>query len=117
MNRLQNESQEEATRITIERLDDQLRNLASPRDSHPAAVEKAEPFDLVFLTVDAVKPVGSLNARNIKRVRYCVGLDADGKPLLVRQQQHVAGPQPAACLTRRPPAPRLGVAAGRTRPW
>ena len=48
VNRLQNESQDEA-RLTVERLSSQLRNLASPTDSVPKAVEKAEPFDLVFL--------------------------------------------------------------------
>ena len=86
VNRLANESQDQA-RLTLERMASQLRNLASPRDSVPEAVEKAEPYDLVFLTVDAVRPVGSLNARNIKRVRYCVGPVANGKAPLIRQQQ------------------------------
>jgi prepilin-type N-terminal cleavage/methylation domain-containing protein len=86
VNRLQNESQDEA-RLTIERLSSQLRNLASPNDFSPKSVEKAEPYDVVFLTVDAVKPVGSLNARNIKRVRYCIGDVANGKAPLIRQQQ------------------------------
>jgi prepilin-type N-terminal cleavage/methylation domain-containing protein len=86
VNRLQNESQDEA-RLTMERLTSQLRNLASPKDRVPKSVEKAEPYDIVFLTVDAVKPVGSLNARNIKRVRYCVGPAVNGKSPLVRQQQ------------------------------
>jgi prepilin-type N-terminal cleavage/methylation domain-containing protein len=86
INRLHNESTDEA-RLTIERLSSQLRNLASPVDLEPKAVEKAEPFDLVFLTVDAVKPEGSENARNIKRVRYCVGELSGGKASLIRQQQ------------------------------
>ena len=86
VNRLQNEAQDEA-RLTMERLSSQLRNLASPNDFSPKSVEKADPFDLVFLTVDAVKPVGSANARNIKRVRYCVGDVTDGKASLVRQEQ------------------------------
>lgn len=96
VNRLHNESLEEA-RISVERLSSQLRNLASPTDSVPKAVEKAEPFDLIFLTVDAVKPVGSLNARNIKRVRYCVGNVVNGKAPLIRQQQTwiVTDPPPA----------------------
>ena len=71
----------------MERLTSQLRNLASPLDNVPKSVEKAEPYDVVFLTVDAVKPFGSLNARNIKRVRYCVGNAVDGKAPLIRQQQ------------------------------
>jgi prepilin-type N-terminal cleavage/methylation domain-containing protein len=96
VNRLQNESQDQA-RLTLERLSSQLRNLASPTDNVPASVEKAEPYDLVFLTVDAVKPVGSLNARNIKRVRYCLGPVVGGKAPLIRQQQtwQVVNPPPS----------------------
>jgi hypothetical protein len=86
VNQLQNESQDEA-RMTMERLSSQLRNLASPNDFTPESVEKAEPYDLVFLTVDAVKPVGSANARNIKRVRYCMGSVTNGKASLIRQEQ------------------------------
>ena len=93
INRLHNESTDEA-RLTIERLASQLRNLASPRDNHLEAVEKAEPFDLVFLTVDAVKPGTSANARNIKRVRYCVGELTGGKASLIRQQQTWQDPDP-----------------------
>jgi prepilin-type N-terminal cleavage/methylation domain-containing protein len=95
-NRLINESQDEA-RLTLERLSSQLRNLASPTDWVPESVEKAEPYDLVFLTVDAVKPVGSLNARNIKRVRYCVGPVVDGRASLIRQEQtwQVVNPPPS----------------------
>jgi prepilin-type N-terminal cleavage/methylation domain-containing protein len=104
VNRLANESQDEA-RLTLERLSSQLRNLASPNDFEPYSVEKAEPYDIVFRTVDAVKPVGSLNARNIKRVRYCVGPVSGGKAPLIRQQQtwQVVDPPPsyatASCTT------------------
>jgi prepilin-type N-terminal cleavage/methylation domain-containing protein len=96
VNRMQNESQDEA-RLTMERLSGQLRNLASPNDYSPKSVEKAEPYDIVFLTVDAVKPVGSLNARNIKRVRYCIGTVSGGKASLIKQQQtwQVQNPPPA----------------------
>jgi prepilin-type N-terminal cleavage/methylation domain-containing protein len=96
VNRLQNEAQDEA-RLTMERLSGQLRNLASPNDFSPKSVEKADSYDLVFLTVDAVKPVGSLNARNIKRVRYCMGDVVNGKAPLIRQQQtwQVVNPPPS----------------------
>jgi prepilin-type N-terminal cleavage/methylation domain-containing protein len=96
VNRLQNESQDEA-RLTMERLAGQLRNLASPNDFSPKSVEKAEPTDIVFLTVDAVKPVGSTNARNIKRVRYCIGDVTNGKASLIKQQQtwNVQTPPPS----------------------
>jgi prepilin-type N-terminal cleavage/methylation domain-containing protein len=96
VNRLANESQDQA-RLTLERMASQLRNLASPTDYVPASVEKAEPYDLVFLTVDAVKPATSANARNIKRVRYCVGPVVNGKAPLIRQQQtwQVVNPPPS----------------------
>lgn len=95
VNRIQNESQDEA-RLTMERLTSQLRNLASPNDFSPKSVEKAEPNDIVFLTVDAVKPIGSLNARNIKRVRYCIGNVSGGKAPLIKQEQtwQVQNPPP-----------------------
>jgi Tfp pilus assembly protein PilE len=85
-NRLHNESTDMA-RIAMERMTGQLRNLASPIDNVPESVEKAEPYDLVFLTVDPVKPPTSLNARNIKRVRYCVGAASNGRAPLVRMEQ------------------------------
>ena len=100
VNRLVNESQDQA-RLTLERMASQLRNLASPTDYVPASVEKAEPYDLVFLTVDAVKPVGSLNARNVKRVRYCVGPVVNGKAPLIRQEQtwQAVDPPPSYATT------------------
>jgi prepilin-type N-terminal cleavage/methylation domain-containing protein len=85
-NRLHNESTDMA-RLAMERMTAQLRNLAGPNDNVPESVEKAQPFDLVFLTVDPVKPVGSLNARNIKRVRYCVGAASGGRAPLIRMEQ------------------------------
>jgi hypothetical protein len=95
-----NESQDQA-RLTLERMASQLRNLASPTDYVPASVEKAQPYDLVFLTVDAVKPVGSLNARNVKRVRYCVGPVVNGKAPLIRQEQtwQAVDPPPSYATT------------------
>jgi len=95
-NRLHNESTDMA-RLAIERMTAQLRNLSGPNDNVPESVEKASPFDLVFLTVDPVKPVGSLNARNIKRVRYCVGAASGGRAPLIRMEQEwqVQNPPPA----------------------
>ena len=85
-NRLHNESTDMA-RMAMERMTSQLRNLAGPVDNVPESVEKAEPYDLVFLTVDPVKPAGSLNARNIKRVRYCIGAASNGRAPLIRMEQ------------------------------
>jgi len=83
----QTEAQERA-RLATNDLASQLRNLAGPADFAPEAVEVAQPFDLVFKTVDSKpKPVGSANARNIMRVRYCLGAPSGGSSKLIRQQQ------------------------------
>jgi prepilin-type N-terminal cleavage/methylation domain-containing protein len=86
VNRLQNESQDQARQM-IELATRQLRNLASPRDFDPAAVEIAGDYDFVFRTVDNVKPAGTANDRNIKRVRYCLGPSSSNSETLYSQQQ------------------------------
>ena len=84
---LQTESQERA-RLATNTLARELRNLAGPVDFAPDAVEVAEPFDLVFKSVDAQpKPGGSANARNTMRVRYCLAAPVNGQSKLVRQEQ------------------------------
>ena len=93
VNRLQNESQDQ-TRQTVERLTRQLRNLASPIDNDPNAVEVAQDNDFVFQTVDPLKPGGSLNDRNIKRVRYCLSPSAAGSEKLWSQTQTWTSPNP-----------------------
>lgn len=92
-NREQNDAQEQA-RLTTGSLSRQLRNLASPTEYLPDAVEKAEPYDLVFQTVDAVKADGSQNDRNIKRTRYCLGPAEGGKANLYLQTQTWVAPNP-----------------------
>lgn len=74
VNGIQNDAQD-AARTSVDRLVRELRNLASPTDQAPQAIDRAEPFDLVFQTVAPTKPAGSLNARNIERVRYCLSGD------------------------------------------
>jgi type II secretory pathway pseudopilin PulG len=80
-------------RVTTDRLARDLRNLASPTEllelsaARPNAVERAEPFDLIFRTVREVKPAGSSNDANVMRVRYCLN-DADPQSAtLVMQRQ------------------------------
>lgn len=70
-NEARNDSQEQA-RLASERLNRELRNLASPTNALPQAVELAESDDLVFQSVGATRPAGSTNARNTQRVRYCL---------------------------------------------
>ena len=73
----QNDSQDNA-RTTLDILQRQLRNVAGQSQ----LVNRAGSYDLVFETVNpGPKPVGSQNARNIKRVRYC--LDTTNAPASV----------------------------------
>ncbi|MBA2504310.1 MAG: hypothetical protein H0V29_00030 [Thermoleophilaceae bacterium] len=71
-NELQNDSQEQARR-TLGLMARELRNLASPTNELPEAVERNGPQDLIFLSAAKTKPNLSLNVRNTHRVRYCVG--------------------------------------------
>jgi prepilin-type N-terminal cleavage/methylation domain-containing protein len=104
VNRKQNDAQDQA-RQGVERLSRQLRNLASPLDRTPRAIDLAEPDDLVFQTVsNAAKPAGSLNDRNIMRVRYCLSNTVQGRETLWRGEQTwtsaappVAFPETASC--------------------
>ena len=93
VNRLQNESQDQAHHA-MELVTRQMRNLASPRDFEPKAVELATDYDLVFKTIDPVKPGGTLNDRNIKRIRYCLSPAASGSSKLYSQQQTWTAPDP-----------------------
>ena len=92
-NTLQNESADQSRRAIVV-LSRELRNLASPTNGQPLAVEKAYPHDpyphdLVFLTVAPVRPATTPNAnvRNIRRVRYCLGDSSGGKATLWSQTQ------------------------------
>ena len=67
----QNESQDRVRHAT-DKLARDLRNLASPTNELPLAVDKAEPYDLVFKAADPTEASGSLNAWNTRRVRYCL---------------------------------------------
>lgn len=67
----QNDAQQEARR-GLGLMAQELRNLASPTNEQPEAVERATASDLVFLTVGDTFPAGSLNTRNTMRVRYCL---------------------------------------------
>lgn len=92
-NREQTDAQDQA-RMAVSTLARQLRNLASPTEYLPDAVEKAEPNDIVFQTVDALKANGSQNDRNIKRTRYCLGPTANGSATLWVQAQTWVAPNP-----------------------
>jgi prepilin-type N-terminal cleavage/methylation domain-containing protein len=87
-----NDAQDTA-RTHLDRLARQLRNLASPTlftedyQAQPDAIDVAEPYDLVFRVVDEVRPDGSLNAANVKRVRYCLDASDPARGRLYQQEQ------------------------------
>jgi hypothetical protein len=66
-----NESQD-AVRRNVGQIVRELRNLASPNATVPQAVERAQPADLVFQTVDPAGPASIANAANVRRMRYCL---------------------------------------------
>jgi type II secretory pathway component PulJ len=103
-----NEAQDTARQQT-DRLARELRNLASPSQltsdlsAQPQAVDVATPYDFVFRVVDDVRPAGSLNVSNVKRVRYCLNNSNPAKGVVWRQTQTwttaatPAVPSTAAC--------------------
>lgn len=70
-NQAQNDAQDRA-RLASDQLARDLRNLASPTNELPQAVDQAQPYDLVFLAADPVLPAGSQNTWNTRRIRYCL---------------------------------------------
>lgn len=70
-NARQNDAQDTA-RSATDRLARDLRNLASPTAWQPNAVEKADPYDIVFQSVNPVGPPAGQNETNVRRVRYCL---------------------------------------------
>jgi type II secretory pathway component PulJ len=93
-----NDAQDRA-RVAVDTLARQLRNLASPTPEQPEAVERAQPRDLVFLTVDPVGPNSGANATNVQRVRWCLSGQR-----LIRQDQYwtTATPKSAPTATACP---------------
>lgn len=74
LNDRQNDAQDLARQST-DLLARDLRNLASPTPLLPNAVDRAEAQDVIFQSEGKVKPVGSLNAQNTRRLRYCLASD------------------------------------------
>jgi len=81
--RAQNAAQDQA-RNGVDRVARDMRNQATPTQDIPAAIMYAEPDDVGFITVGQEKAAGSLNARNLMRVRYC--LEADSRTLWKQTQ-------------------------------
>jgi Tfp pilus assembly protein PilV len=85
-NQTVNDAQDRA-RLGTDKLARDLRNLASPTNELPQAVDKAQSYDLVFKEADPLMPSGSLNAWNIRRVRYCLDSSSTTNSKLWQQVQ------------------------------
>jgi type II secretory pathway component PulJ len=112
----QNDAQD-VTRQQTDRLARELRNLASPSQltadlsAQPQAIDLASDYDAVFRVVDDVRPAGSLNVANVKRVRYCLDSANPAKGVIWRQTQTwVTAATPALPSTAACPA--AGWSAG-----
>ena len=90
---MQNDAQDQA-RNALDRMARELRNQATPTNAIPIAIEKATAQDIILIDVASTKPAGSLNARNISRVRYC--LNPTTKVLWSQKQTWTTAAAPAA---------------------
>lgn len=106
-NERQNENQEQVRRA-LDGISRELRNLASPTDELPQAIERATASDLIFQSVARTKPAGSANARNIQRVRYC--LDASDRRIWRQEQRwETSAAEPMHAATACPATPTAGA--------
>lgn len=97
--RAQNAAQDQA-RNGIDRVARDMRNQATPTRDIPAAIMFAQANDVGFITVGPSKGAGSLNARNLMRVRYC--LDADTRTLWKQTQTWTTATPVAAPASSQP---------------
>jgi prepilin-type N-terminal cleavage/methylation domain-containing protein len=106
---LRSENQDSA-RTALDRLARQLRNVSAPTTGSAGALEQAEPFSIVFQTIDASGEAAGENATSAMRVRYCLD---DSKPteeiLWTQVQKWKTKEAPAIPSTSQCPA---AVAAG-----
>ena len=95
-----NEAQDGA-RTALDRMARDLRNLASPIKESPDAVDRAQPFDVMFQS-EGNAIAGGANTRNTERVRYC--LDPEGNLHRQIQTWTTATPPAAPAATDCPGA-------------
>jgi type II secretory pathway pseudopilin PulG len=86
INQLQNDSQE-AVRKATDQLTRELRNHASATRELPQGMDVAEPYDLVFQTINPARLSTTGNTRGLRRVRYCVDDPGTGSARLWTQTQ------------------------------
>lgn len=75
---------QDSIRVSVDALTRELRNLASPTNELPQAIQRKTDTDLIWLSVAGNKPNGSANVRNTRLVRYC--LTTGTRPQLWRQE-------------------------------
>jgi type II secretory pathway pseudopilin PulG len=103
-----NESQAR-TREAIDQLSRNLRNLASPTPEQPQAVDKVDPYDLVFQTVNPGGAGTGGNPANVRRVRYCLEAGTTApKKLWAQTQSWTSTTAPAVPSTATCPASGWG---------
>jgi len=93
---LRNENQDTA-RTTLDRLSRQLRNIVARTTSEgtvPGALEKAEPYEVVFETIDTSKAASEENKVDAMRVRYCLDDSNDENEILWEQVRHWTKKEP-----------------------
>ena len=98
---LRNETQDNA-RNTADNISRQLRNVVAPTATYFGALEKAEPYSVVFQTVDASRTPPAKNLANAMRVRYCLNDSTPTNEILWRQEQRWEAaapglPSPTTC--------------------
>jgi len=97
---------EDTVRNATDRLARDLRNLASPTAWQPDAIEKADPYDTVFQSVNPVGPPAGQNQTNVRRVRYCLdNANPGNEQLWVEYQTWSTATPPPMPATDRCPDP------------
>jgi prepilin-type N-terminal cleavage/methylation domain-containing protein len=86
---LRNENQDNA-RNTADRLARQLRSVSAPTTGSAGALEQAEPYSIVFQTIDATSAEGGGNPTHAMRVRYCLNDTSPANEVLWTQVQRWA---------------------------
>jgi type II secretory pathway pseudopilin PulG len=104
-NELQNEAQEQARR-GLDLMARDLRNLASPTENLPLAVDLDGANDIIFQSEGKDKDADSLNLQNTTRVRYC--LDEDTGTIYRQTQTWKTLAAPAAPATAACPSDAAG---------
>jgi hypothetical protein len=87
---------QDGARTAADRLARQLRNLASPTQSQPQVVDVAQPYDLVFKTINPSGAGTAPNTANVERVRWCLNTADPNNELLYMQSQTWSSANPPA---------------------